>query len=65
MVPFHADKFILKQNSSKKIIGKMNPQRYLLMSFSGETITNTGLCDLKIKVSVNMESIIGLTMIGK
>ena len=35
------------------------------MSFSGETITNTGLCDLKIKVSVNMESIIGLTMIGK
>ena len=65
MVPFQSDKFILKQKSSRKILDNMNLQNHLLMSFFGETSTNSGLWDSKTKVSVNMEFTIGLTMTGK
>jgi hypothetical protein len=65
MVPYHADKFTLKQKNLKKIIDKMNRQKYLLMSFFGGTTINIGLWDLRTKASVNMAFTIGHTMAGK
>ena len=65
MVHFHAGRFILRQNNLKRIIDKMNLQKYLLMNYFGETTTNTGLWDSRTKVSVSMEFMIGHTITGK
>jgi hypothetical protein len=43
MVHYLVDKFTLKQKNLKKIIDKMNLQKYLLMSFFGGTTINIGL----------------------
>ena len=65
MVLYLADKSILKQKNLRKIIDKMNQQKYLLMSFFGGTTINIGSWDLKTKVSVNTEYTIEHTITGK
>ena len=65
MVHYLVDKFTLKQKNLKKIIDKMNLQKYLLMSFFGGTTINIGLWDLRTKASVNMAFTIEHTMAGK